>query len=116
MHGDDGPPRDEPAERAGARRGLGYAQIQQCRRGEYDAVARTVLQRARKGLWVNVACLLAILALTPLFGLFAWMPIAQIVLTALVAAYQFVQARRTAETVHRLMEERDRLPPEGPAD
>ena len=95
------------AELARHRGELGYAQIQLCKRGDYESVARGLRRSARVALCVNLSMLAAI-AVAVLLGLHYWMVFAQVACMALFATYRFVHAQRTAETVTRLAEERER--------
>ena len=85
---------------------LTYAQVQLCKRGDYETVARTLRRRAWVGLCANLS-MLAVVVVAVLLGIH-WMAFAQVACMALVNAYDYINARRTAETVHRLMEERER--------
>jgi len=96
------------AEIAHHRGDLMYAQVQLCKRGDYETVARALRRSAWVGLCVNLS-MLSVVAVSLLLGLPWRVLLAQVACMALFAAYRFIQAQRTAETVHRLTEERERL-------
>src|SRR5262245_22242672 len=90
-----------------ARHGLSYAQVQLCKRGEYDAVAGALRRGARAVLWMDLSMLPLTVVAVLMLGWTAWMIVVQVVLGVLLAAHAFIHAQRTAETVHRLTEERE---------
>jgi hypothetical protein len=96
------------AELAHHRGDVVYAQVQLCKRGDYETVAHALHRSAWVGLWVNLS-MLVVVGVTALLRLPWQVLLAQVACMTLVAAYRFIQARRTAETIHRLTEERERL-------
>nr|CAP47663.1 putative integron gene cassette protein [uncultured bacterium] len=88
------------------RRELSYAQVQQCKRGEFEVVARKLQRGYRKALWGHLAMSLVVVVMV-ICGLH-WILLFQVAGSTLAIAYMYIQARRTAQTVHRLMEERER--------
>jgi hypothetical protein len=95
------------AELARHRDELLYAEIQLCKRGDYETVARRLRRSARVALCANL-CMLAAIAVAVLLGLHFWMVFVQVACMAIFATYRFAHAQRTAETVARLAEERKR--------
>jgi hypothetical protein len=82
--------------------GLLYAERQQLKRGEYEAVAQKVLKRAklRAGLLVALAVVYGVLA-----ALSKTQTSGFIFIVAGVSFIDYSHAKRTAETIRRLAEE-----------
>jgi len=94
------------------RRHLTSEQIQLLRRGEFEAVARSLRLTQWVMLWVVLGLIVVGLAAYDVFHLGPsdlWTVLVLGALLGLFDAYQYIQARRTAEIVHLLMEERKRL-------
>jgi len=101
------------AELAHHRHDLRYAQVQVCKRGDHETVARGVRRRAGVGLCITLS-MLVVVAVATLLGWLDWMPLALVVVAVLESTYGYIQAQRTAETVRRLTEEKEAARRGGP--